>query len=253
MISNRIQQIFAKVPEVKFGYADISYHPLSEEYQSALVLAVPYEPQLNIENYTEEAFDNSIHNARNKLKRILNDIKLVLKEEGIAYYIPPVAQQNEEELKAEFSFKYAAVNAGLGWIGKNDMLITEEYGPRVRLSAVLIDYPFEYGNKITGSQCGSCTKCVDICPHKALTGVNWDITTHRSVLIDYHLCNQKRSAYIKSHGRKSACGLCMVVCPYGMKNTAVYMELPLLKMTFHSLTKKDSTRTRLENSDYIQS
>ena len=52
---------------------------------------------------------------------------------------------------------------------------------------------------------------------------------------------------------------CIIICRpiigirNGMKNTAVYMELPLLKMTFHSLTKKDSTRTRLENSDYIQS
>lgn len=217
MISKKIQQIFTKVPEIKYGYTEISYSSFSEEYQSALVFAVPYEQQLRLEDYTEEAFDNSILNAKYKLEQILKDIEFALIEEGISYYIPPVAQQDEEELKALFSFKYAAVNAGLGWIGKNDVLITEEYGPRVRLSAVLIDYPFEYENKITESQCGSCTKCVDICPHKALTGANWDISTLRSDLIDYHLCNQKRSAYIESHGRKNACGLCMIVCPYGMK------------------------------------
>ena len=217
MLSERIQQVFSKTPETKYGYTNISYSPFSKEYKSALVFAVPYEKQLNLENYTEEEFDTSILNARNKLELILKDIELVLQEKCIKYYIPPVAQQNEEDLLAAFSFKYAAVNAGLGWIGKNDVLITEEYGPRIRLSAVLIDYSFEYGSKITESKCGSCTRCVDICPHKALTGVNWDITTHRSDLIDYHLCNQKRSAYIKSHGRKSACGLCMVVCPYGMK------------------------------------
>ena len=217
MISKRIQQIFSSVPGVKYGYTDISYSSFSEEHQSALVFAVPYEQQLRLEDYTEEAFDNSILNAKYKLEQILNDIEFALAEEGISYYIPPVAQQNEEELLALFSFKYAAVNAGLGWIGKNDVLITEEYGPRVRLSAVLIDYPFEYGNKMTESRCGSCTKCVDICPHKALTGANWNINTLRNELIDYHLCNQKRSAYIESHGRKNACGLCMAVCPYGMK------------------------------------
>ena len=217
MISKKIQQIFTKVPEIKYGYTEISYSSFSEEYQSALVLAVPYDKQLSIDNYTEETFDKSILNAKYKLEQILKDIEFALIEEGISYYIPPVAQQNEEELLALFSFKYAAVNAGLGWIGKNDVLITEEYGPRVRLSAVLIDYPFEYGNKMTESRCGSCTKCIDICPHKALTGANWDISTLRSDLIDYHLCNQKRSAYIESHGRKNACGLCMVVCPYGTK------------------------------------
>lgn len=216
MVAKKIQQIFAKVPEVKYGYTDISYSSFSEEYKSALVFAVPYEEQLNLDSYTEERFENSILNARNKLEIILKDIEIVLKEECIKYYIPPVAQQNEEDLLAVFSFKYAAVNAGLGWIGKNDVLITEKYGPRVRLSAVLVDYPFETGRKITESRCGSCNRCVDICPHKALKGLNWDINALRNNLIDYHLCNQKRSAYIEKHGRKNACGLCMVVCPFGM-------------------------------------
>jgi len=219
MVAKKIQQIFIKVPEVKYGYTDISYSSFSEEYRSALVFAVPYEEQLNLDSYTEERFENSILNARNKLETILKDIEIVLKEECIKYYIPPVAQQNEEDLLAVFSFKYAAVNAGLGWIGKNDVLITERYGPRVRLSAVLVDYPFETGRKITESRCGSCNRCVDICPHKALKGLNWDITKLRNNLIDYHLCNQKRSAYIEKHGRKNACGLCMVVCPFGMGET----------------------------------
>lgn len=217
MVSNRIRQIFAKVPDVKYGYTDISYSSFYEEYKSALVLAVPYEKQLSLEHYTEEDFDNSILNAKKKLELILKDIELVLQKECIKYYIPPVAQQNEEDLLAVFSFKYAAINAGLGWIGKNDVLITEEYGPRVRLSAVLIDHPFESGTRITESRCGSCTRCVDICPHKALKGMNWDINRHRNELIDYHLCNKKRSAYIEFHGQKNACGLCMVVCPYGME------------------------------------
>ena len=219
MVAKKIQQIFDKVPEVKYGYTDISYSSFSEEYRSALVFAVPYEEQLNLDSYTEERFENSILNARKKSEIILKDIEIVLKEECIKYYIPPVAQQNEEDLLAVFSFKYAAVNAGLGWIGKNDVLITEKYGPRVSLSAVLVDYPFETGRKITESRCASCNRCVDICPHKALKGLNWDINALRNNLIDYHLCNQKRSAYIEKHGRKNACGLCMVVCPFGMGET----------------------------------
>lgn len=77
----------------------------------------------------------------------------------IHYNFPPVAQNNEEELVAPFSFKFAAVNAGLGL----------------------------------------------------------DIKKHRDEIINYKLCNQKRSLYIKKHGRKNSCGLCMVVCPYGEK------------------------------------
>lgn len=217
MIDTKIQQIFANTPDVIYGYTDISYSPLSKEYESALVFAVPYGEQLTLDTYSEERFEHSIISARTKLEEILQNIEVALTEEKIKYYIPAVAQKNEEELLAEFSFKYAAVNAGLGWIGKNDVLITEKYGPRVRLSSVLIDYPFANGIKVTESKCpATCTKCVDICPHKALTGAVWNMNIVRNDLIDYHLCNQKRSAYIQKHGRKNACGLCMVVCPVGV-------------------------------------
>ena len=140
----------------------------------------------------------------------------MLDEYNVKYYIPPVAQNNEVDLIAPFSFKFAAVNAGLGWIGKNDVIITKQYGPRVRLSVILIKEQFVYGNKILKSNCPeNCKKCVDICPHKALHGVQWNINSLRSDIIDYRLCNEERSKYIKTHGRKNACGLCMVACPYG--------------------------------------
>ena len=117
---------------------------------------------------------------------------------------------------APFSFKFAAVNAGLGWIGKNDVVITKKYGPRVRLSAILIDEQFVYGEKILKSNCPeNCKKCIDVCPYKALYDVQWNINSLRSDIINYRLCNEKRSLYIKAHGRKSACGLCMAACPFG--------------------------------------
>ena len=128
-----------------------------------------------------------------------------------------MAQNNDEEFVSSFSYKYAAVNAGLGWIGKNDVVVTEKYGPRIRLSAILIDHEFTYGQKIVESKCpATCKKCVDSCPYHALHNVMWNIDTMRNDIIDYRLCNQKRSLYIEKHGRKNACGLCMVACPFGI-------------------------------------
>ena len=98
------------------------------------------------------------------------------------------------------------------------MLITEEYGPRVRLAVVLLDYTVENDGIIMESKCASCNRCVEICPHKALKGFEWSMDAQRKDLIDYHLCNQKRSTYIEMHGRKNACGLCLVVCPFGMES-----------------------------------
>ena len=217
MIEEKICQLLKQYPEVIYGFTSISYSSYAKSYKSALVLAAPYGEQLTVQNYTEEKFEKGIQDA----KRVIDDIQLKLEqifhELKVLYYIPPMAQNNEEELVAPFSYKYAAVNAGLGWIGKNDVVVTEKYGPRIRLSAVLIDHEFTYGQKITESKCPvTCKKCVDICPYNALHNVMWNIDTMRNDMIDYKLCNQKRSLYIEKHGRKNACGWCMVACPFGI-------------------------------------
>lgn len=216
MIEEKVRQIFLKYSGVIYGFTGISYSLYAGEYKSALVMAVPYGEQLTLENYTEERFDKGIRDAKIVLEEILAQLKEVLDGHKVKYYIPPTVQNDEEELAAPFSFKYAAVNAGLGWIGKNDVVITEKYGPRVRLSAILIDHPFTYGQRIIRSKCpDSCRKCVEACPYDALHDVKWEIEALRNDIIDYKLCNQKRSLYLEKHGRKNACGLCMAACPVG--------------------------------------
>ncbi len=215
MLEKNIRDIFSEHPEVIYGFTDIAYSEYANAYKSALVFAVPYGEQLTIETYSEEKFEKGIQDAKNKVEEIILELQNLLDKYKIKYDIPPVAQSNEEDLKAPFSFKFAAVNAGIGWIGKNDVVITLKYGPRVRLSAVLIDEQFVYGNKILNSNCPpNCKKCVDACPHKALHNVQWNIGSLRSDIIDYKLCNEKRSLY-RIHGRKNACGLCMAACPFG--------------------------------------
>ena len=216
MLQEEIRNLFSGHPEMIFGFADISYSPYADSYASALVLAVPYGEQLSPDDYTEERFEQGIQSAKTSLEAVLDSIESILKKNQVKYWIPPVAQENETELRALFSFKTAAARAGIGWFGKNDVIITERYGPRVRLSAVLIDAVFEYGQPVTVGRCPEdCTKCIDICPCKALKNRQWTADTDRSEIIDYRRCNQMRSAFIPKLGRKSACGLCMAVCPVG--------------------------------------
>lgn len=216
MVDEEIRLLFDKYPDVLYGYSKIDYGIYKNEYKSALVFAVPHKGQLTLKTYSENKFEDGIIQARIIVDEIIPQIESILKDYSIKYYVPPVAQNNEEELLASFSFKYAAVNAGFGWIGKNDVVITKKYGPRIRLSAILINYKFDYGKKITESHCPEdCNKCIDICPHKALKNTIWNIEKLRSEIIDYNLCNEKRSEYIKDHGRKNACGLCLAICPFG--------------------------------------
>lgn len=201
------------------GITDISYSDYFNKYKCALILAVPHKEIISINSYSEEKFEEIILTAREQTNAIISDLSNLFERYDIKYYVPPVAQTNEEQLIAPFSFKYAAVNAGIGWIGKNDVLITKEYGPRVSLSAILVNYNLPIGKPVTESMCDDkCVLCIEACPYKALRGVQWDINKHREELIDYQLCNYKRSLYFKKHNRKHSCGLCMAACPLGEKN-----------------------------------
>ena len=214
---NDILEIFKRNSDTIFGISNLSFSEYKSEYKYALVFATPHTELLSINDYKEEKFESLICEARNCINSLLDEITTLLKEYKIQYYIPPVAQSSEETLIAPFSFKFASVNAGLGWIGKNGVLITEKYGPRVRLSAILINSDLQIGSPITKSKCPiECNICVNACPYKLLTGYQWNIDTKREELINYKLCNQKRSLYIQKHHRKHSCGLCMVSCPIGI-------------------------------------
>ena len=216
MLENEIRQVFSEHPDIIYGFTDISYSPYRESYHSALVFAVPYGEQLTPDDYTEERFEQGIQTAKGRLETIVAEIEQILQKNRVKYWIPPVAQQNETELRALFSFKTAAARAGIGWFGKNDVIITERYGPRVRLSAILIDEIFAYGQPYTEGRCPEdCTECIEICPCKALKNQQWTIGKDRSEIIDYRKCNRMRSAFIQKLGRKTACGLCLAACPFG--------------------------------------
>lgn len=214
---NGILEIFKKNSDILFGISNISFSEYKSEYKCALVFATPHKELLSINDYKEEKFESLICEARDCINSLIEEITTLLKKYKIKYYIPPAAQSSEETLIAPFSFKFSSVNAGLGWIGKNDVLITEKYGPRVRLSAILIDYELPIGSPIKKSKCPpACNICIDACPHNALTGYQWNASAKREELINYKLCNQKRSLYLKIHHRKHSCGLCMVSCPFGI-------------------------------------
>ncbi|MEY8687715.1 GyrI-like domain-containing protein [Bacteroides sp. AN502(2024)] len=68
--------------------------------------------------------------------------------------------------------KTIAVLSGIGYIGKNNLFITTEYGAVQCLGTVLTNAPISIMKyKIKSSQCGNCNICKDVCPQKVLNGV----------------------------------------------------------------------------------
>lgn len=112
-----------------------------------------------------------------------------------------------------FSHKLAANLAGLGWIGKSCLLITPDYGPRIRLATILTDAPLKASSMIS-SKCGNCMECVNICPAKAFTGASFNPLEPREARFNPNLHRD----YSKKREEKlgeGICGLCVYICPYG--------------------------------------
>jgi ferredoxin len=123
-----------------------------------------------------------------------------------AFPVPGSSPYDTERLEGIFSHKLAAHLAGLGWIGKNSLLLTRAFGPRVRLVTVLTDAPLEAGSSLD-RRCGRCRVCVDACPVDAFSGTEFQADQDRELRFDAFKCSEYR--------RQHACGRCVAVCPVG--------------------------------------
>lgn len=123
-----------------------------------------------------------------------------------AFAVPGSSPYDVDRLKGVMPHKLAAHLAGLGSIGKNCLLITELYGPRVRLVTVLTDAPLAPGEPLD-TPCGTCRVCVDRCPVDAFTGVEFKSDEDREVRYDAFKCMEFR--------RTHPCGVCVSSCPKG--------------------------------------
>ncbi len=88
----------------------------------------------------------------------------------------PVEMSSETRgLVGDFSLRHAAAAAGLGFIGRNNLLITSQFGPRVRLAAVITDANLESTGWPIEKNCGACAICVEKCPAKAISSEGVDL------------------------------------------------------------------------------
>ncbi len=123
-------------------------------------------------------------------------------------------------LRTDFSHKMAATRAGIGWIGKTDLLVTEKFGPRLRLATILIDRPVGLtATPINESRCGNCALCVEKCPAGAASGRAWSIDVDRDVFYNPFKCREKclELSWNNFQKRVSICGICISVCPIGKR------------------------------------
>lgn len=141
----------------------------------------------------------------------------MLERFGFKYAAVP-ASQSVNGMQGIYSHKRAAVDSGLGTIGKSSLFLSNKFGPRVRLGTILTDCPFEVCDINPTSVCGGCRICTNACPAMAIVGKEWSPGTPRDEIIDAQACSDYMKRAFKHIGRGAVCGICMKVCPHGIKN-----------------------------------
>jgi epoxyqueuosine reductase QueG len=168
-------------------------------------------------NYSRHAYDVINYRLDGAASRLAS----ALQRSGARSLPIPASQSvDSDRLYPALSHKLGAHLAGLGWIGKSCLLITPQYGPRVRWITVLTDAPFNPTGEPQAEKCGGCMKCVDICPAQAYTGRAYQMGEPRQLRFDVHKCSAHLSQMEEIYGVRT-CGKCLIVCPYGNRKKPV--------------------------------
>lgn len=115
--------------------------------------------------------------------------------------------------------KALAVQAGLGWFGKNTLLIHRQFGTFTLLSGLFTTLEFTQTSiAMRLPRCGSCTRCVDACPTQAIVS---PYQLDAAQCLSYHLIESKKEIppeiRAKNPGYIFGCDICQDVCPHNVR------------------------------------
>ena len=107
-----------------------------------------------------------------------------------------------------------AQKSGLGWIGKNSLLLNKEKGSFYFLAEMIIDHELDYDSPVADF-CGTCTKCIDACPTDAIPD---PYVVDASKCISYFTIELKEEIPTQVQGQFEdwifGCDICQDVCPW---------------------------------------
>lgn len=229
VINQIIQKYAGNASEFITGYADLNglLHKNYADYPFGIVIGrkLDYDITDSISRGPNHEYYLLYKNINKELTALVKQISDELNKLGISSIpVSPTISDEEinnnysETLRFDFSHKMAATRAGLGWIGKSDLLISKRFGPRLRLATILVKEPLFVSEKpYNKSRCGKCNICVDCCPANAANGKLWDINTDRDEFYDAAKCREQcRILSMKKLNIDiSICGICISVCPIG--------------------------------------
>lgn len=189
------------------------------EFQSALVFLFSYQKvkKWMLENERHELAAYTLgfggedyhHALKDKLKKISE----ALDYPGTSFFFSVDAQPILE--------RDLAYRAGLGWFGKNSMLIHKKEGSYFLIGSILLNQklPIDH-SPIDIDHCGHCTSCADACPTKAINLETRTLIADKCIstyTIELFKIAPPPDGFNQSRGEVFGCDICQDVCPWNRK------------------------------------
>lgn len=143
--------------------------------------------------------------VNNFLDQVALKISNYLQRKGYLGLPIPASQIIDwQSQKAHLSHKNIGYLAGLGWMGRNNLLVNKDLGSQFRLVSILTNMPLKI-DKPTKQDCGSCRLCIEACPVQAIKEKPQDF--------DYLKCLEKLKEFQKQRlVDQYICGICVKAC-----------------------------------------
>lgn len=215
-IKERLKEIAQEMGACKFGVASESAFRghtnfLSEKILEKLYCAISIAVRLSdpiLEEITDHPTQLYYYHYR-RVNIMLDQIALRLAAylQSLGYEalsVPSSQIIDWENQLGHLSHKRVAASCGLGWIGRNNLLVTPEFGSRVRLVTILTDCLLSPDLPIN-LDCGSCKVCIASCPSNS---IKEDVRE-----FDHISCFQLIKSFRKKYNiSQGICGICVKAC-----------------------------------------
>jgi epoxyqueuosine reductase len=207
---------------------------LVDDAKSVISLLLNYYPSevQNLESYkiSKYAYGQDYHFViKEKLKELLFTIQTEIGEVSGRAFVD----------SAPVLDKAWAAKSGLGWIGKNSNLLTQQIGSFYFIAELIIDLDLEYDHATT-DHCGTCTACIDACPTEAIVS---PYVVDGSKCISYFTIELKENIPLEMKNKMDdwmfGCDVCQDVCPWNRFSKSHNEPLFNPNSEVLSFTKKD--------------
>jgi epoxyqueuosine reductase QueG len=199
-----------------FGVADLSKvktddflidKKLLEKLPYAISIGIALSPTVleEIIDHPTQLYFHHYRQVNLQLDQLALKISQYIIKEGFNT-LPIAASQivDWQNQRAHLSHKRIGVAAGLGWIGRNNLLVNSQYGSQFRLVTILTDIPLEVDSP-SSEKCGECRKCITVCPANAISEKPEDF--------NHIKCFEKLKEFQKKgYVGQYICGICIKAC-----------------------------------------